>query len=164
MGEVNIPVILVFVDNHRQHLCHRVVQALDAAIPARVVRTGRNSAHAEELVDRVRELGEEVQVVAGQKAAGASSESNVAILEDVGGALCRKIGVGDGKHISSAAEAVSEQQDVGTPGRCNRQGTSLFTLTATPGPESSGRDAISQEDVCLEVLPRGIEAVAEPPP
>ena len=37
MGKVCIPVIMVFVADHGDHLCYSVVYTFDATVPARVV-------------------------------------------------------------------------------------------------------------------------------
>ena len=48
--QVDVPVVLSFVDDHRQHLSHGVVDALDATVAVGVVGARRDFSHAEELV------------------------------------------------------------------------------------------------------------------
>ena len=48
--QVDVPVVLSFVDDHRQHLNHGVVDALDATLAVGVVSARRDFSRAEELV------------------------------------------------------------------------------------------------------------------
>ena len=45
--ELNIPVILLFIADHGKHKGHGVVDTVDTAVGARVVRTGDNLIDAE---------------------------------------------------------------------------------------------------------------------
>ena len=56
--QADVPVVLSFVDDHRQHLSHGVVDALDATVA--VVGDRRDFSHAEELVHGKRQLGAEL--------------------------------------------------------------------------------------------------------
>ena len=47
--QVDVPVVLPFVDDHRQHLSHGVVDALNATVTVGVVGARRDFSHAEEL-------------------------------------------------------------------------------------------------------------------
>ena len=47
--QVDVPVVLSFVDDHRQHLSHGVVDALNATVTVGVVGARRDFSHAEEL-------------------------------------------------------------------------------------------------------------------
>ena len=58
--QVDVPVVLSFVDDHRQHLSHGVVDALDATVAVGVVGTRCDFSHAEELVHGKRLLGAEL--------------------------------------------------------------------------------------------------------
>ena len=44
--QVDVPVVLPFVDDHRQHLSHGVVDPLDATVGVRVVGARRDFPHA----------------------------------------------------------------------------------------------------------------------
>ena len=66
MREVCIPVILVFVADHGQHLCHGVVYVFDAAVTTRrVVGACREFVYTTEFVDGCRELRAELKAVIG---------------------------------------------------------------------------------------------------
>ena len=58
--QADVPVVLSFVDDHRQHLSHGVVDALDATVAVGVVGTRCDFSHAEELVHGKRLLGAEL--------------------------------------------------------------------------------------------------------
>ena len=60
MWQVDVPVVLLFVDDHRQHLSHGVIDALDATVAVGVVGARREFSHAEELVQGKRQLGAEL--------------------------------------------------------------------------------------------------------
>ena len=47
MRKVDVPVVLMFVTNHGEHLYHYMVNAFDTAVTARVVSAGREFANAE---------------------------------------------------------------------------------------------------------------------
>ena len=47
-----------------------------------------------------------------QKGGCASSERDVAVHQDVGGAFCGEFGCGDSEHVRAAAEAIREKVDV----------------------------------------------------
>ena len=57
---VDLPVVLSFVDDHRQHLSHAMVDALDATVAVGVVDARRDFSHAEELVHGKQQLGAEL--------------------------------------------------------------------------------------------------------
>ena len=56
--QADAPVVLSFVDDHRQHLSHGVVDAFDATVVVGVVGDRLEFLHAEELVHGKRQLGE----------------------------------------------------------------------------------------------------------
>ena len=58
--QVDVPVVLLFVDNHHQHLSHGVVDAPDATVAVGVVGARSDFSHAEELVHGKRQLGAEL--------------------------------------------------------------------------------------------------------
>ena len=55
--ELNIPVRLLFVDDHDEHEGYGVVDALDTAVGARVVGAGGNLIYAEAVVEGEGKLG-----------------------------------------------------------------------------------------------------------
>ena len=63
--EVCIPVILVFVADHDQLLCHDVIYAFDTLVTARVVGACREFVYTQEFVDGCRELCAELKSVVG---------------------------------------------------------------------------------------------------
>ena len=65
LREVFIPVILVFVADHGQHLCHGVVYAFDTPVTGRVVGACREFVYTQEFVDGCRELCAELKSVVG---------------------------------------------------------------------------------------------------
>ena len=67
---VCIPVFLVLVADHGQHLCHGVVYAFDTPVIARVVGACRDFVYAQEFVDGCRELCAELKSAVGQRVDG----------------------------------------------------------------------------------------------
>ena len=61
--EVCIPVILVSVADHDQHLCHGVVYAFDTPVTVRVVGACREFVYTQEFVNGCRELCAELESV-----------------------------------------------------------------------------------------------------
>ena len=80
-----------FVDDRGEHLSHGVIHALDVAIAVRMIGTCRSFAHAVQLVDSVRQLGEEVEDVVGEEANGASPQRRVLVNQNDGRTLGREI-------------------------------------------------------------------------
>ena len=50
--------------------------------------------------------------IIGQEGGRVSPQGNEAVHQDVCGAFSREFGCGDGKHVSAAAKAVREEEDV----------------------------------------------------
>ena len=46
-GQVEVPVVLMFVGDHGKHLCHGVVDPFNATVSARVVGAGREFVYVE---------------------------------------------------------------------------------------------------------------------
>ena len=63
--EVYIPVILVFVADHGQHLRHGVVYAFDTPVTTRVIGACPEFVHTKEFVDGCRDLRAEWKAVVG---------------------------------------------------------------------------------------------------
>ena len=78
-----------------------------------VVGAGRKFSNPEKLVNGVRELGAELEPVVRDDAARAPPDGHITIDEDIGRALGGELCGCDGIHVGSAAEAISEEQDVG---------------------------------------------------
>ena len=60
-----IPVILVLVADHGQHLCHGLVYAFDTPVTGRVIGACREFVYIQEFVNGCRELCAELQSGAG---------------------------------------------------------------------------------------------------
>ena len=58
MRELQIPVVLAFIDDHSQHLGHNV------SVTVWIKGACSKLAHSQKLVDSVRKLGSELEVVA----------------------------------------------------------------------------------------------------
>lgn len=86
-----------------------------------VVRTGGQLIDAEQLVDGGREFEGESEAVVGGEGGRASSQGNVVVDEDVGGAFGVEFSSSDGKHVGAAAEAVGEMEDAGVSKGCEGQ-------------------------------------------
>ena len=63
VGKMCVPVVLVFVADHGQHLCHGVVYAFDTAVPARVVGARREFVYTQKFVDSCCQLCAELESV-----------------------------------------------------------------------------------------------------
>ena len=63
--EVSVPVVLVFVAYHGQHLRHGVIYAFDSPVTTRVVGARRKLVYTEELVDGYCGLCAELKAVVG---------------------------------------------------------------------------------------------------
>ena len=74
--QVEIPVVLTFVDDHGEHLSHCVVDSFDAPTVG-VVGARGDFAHTEALEDGDRELGAELKTVVGQDANWVAPERHV---------------------------------------------------------------------------------------
>ena len=79
---VGIPKISSLVDNHSEHVSHGVVHALDAAVAVRMIGACRIFAHALQLVDSVRQLGAELEVIVGKETNGASPQMDVLVNQN----------------------------------------------------------------------------------
>ena len=77
--QMGIPIILLLVKDHSEHLSHGVIHALDAVVAVRMIGACRNFAYAEELVDSVRQLGAELEAVVGESTNGASLQRDVLV-------------------------------------------------------------------------------------
>ena len=71
---MSIPVILLFIDDHSEHLCHGIVHALYAAVAVRMTRACRWIMQSLELVHSVRQLGGELKDVVGVETNGTPKE------------------------------------------------------------------------------------------
>ena len=65
VGEVYIPVILVFVTNHGYYFCHGVVDTFAAAVTTRGVGACREFLYTEKFVNSCRRLGADLEFIVG---------------------------------------------------------------------------------------------------
>ena len=63
MGQVCAPVVLVFVADHGQYLCHGVVYTFDTTVSARVVSARREFVYTQKFVDGCCKLCAELESV-----------------------------------------------------------------------------------------------------
>ena len=59
-----------------------MIYSLDTDIAVRMIGCRRNFAHAEELVDSVRQLGAELEVIVGKETNGASPQMDVLVNQN----------------------------------------------------------------------------------
>ena len=63
VGELQIPVVLLFVDDHSQHLGHSVVHPLNASVAVGMIGACVQLAHPQQLVYSLRKVGSEPEAV-----------------------------------------------------------------------------------------------------
>ena len=80
--QMSIPIIWSFVDDHSGYLSHGMIDALDAAVAVRMIGACRIFAHALQLVDSVRQLGAELEVIVGKETNGASPQMDVLVNQN----------------------------------------------------------------------------------
>lgn len=108
---MSVPIISSIVHHHGEHLGHCRVDALNAAISRRVVLIGTcgEFVGAGEILDGAGQIWE--------KRSGAPPQRNVAVYEDVGGALGSQFGGGDAnmpaRQLMRSAKRVRKEEDVG---------------------------------------------------
>ena len=109
MGELFLPVFWELVEDHCQHLVHRVVYTFHPPAAVWVVGAGDNFSNPERLINGVRKLGAEMEAGVRGNSARAPPEGNIPVDEKVSrtlsGGRCRC----DGTNVGSAAETASEQ-------------------------------------------------------
>ena len=113
--ELLVPADLLFVDHHGKNQGHRMIEVLHAAIGA-----GGHLVNAEALVEGAGKFRAKLKSIVGKECNGASPERYVAVDEDIGGAWCGELGLGCGVHVGTAAEAISEEEDVDVAPWCDR--------------------------------------------
>ena len=74
----------MFVDGENQG--HRMIDVLDAVVNAGVIGAGGDLVNVEALVEGVGKLRAKLKSIVGKERNGSSSERDVAVDEDVGGA------------------------------------------------------------------------------
>jgi len=141
-------------------LRHGVVDALGAAVGFWVVGASVDLVDAEALVDGVGELGAEMLGVVGKERHGAPPKRDVAVNEDVGGALGGELGLGDGVHIGSPAEAVGEKQDVAVASGCQGKRSEVVVADQDAGAVGQGQG----DDGPADGLPRSLARLAHEAP
>ena len=102
-----------------------MVDSLDAAVTAGVVGARGDFADAQKFVDCGRELGAEVRAIVREQCKGTTPDGDEAVDENVGRSFDSKFRFGDGEHVSTAAEAVCEEEDVGVSSSRGRKGTEV---------------------------------------
>ena len=101
---VDIPFILLFIDDHSKQLNHGMVHALDVSVAVRMVGVCCSFAHALELVYSVRQLGEELEALVRVETNGAYSQRGALVGQNVNGTFGRKFGRRNGIHVCAPAE------------------------------------------------------------
>ena len=102
-----------------------MVNSLDAAVAAGVIGACGDFADAQTFVDRGRELGAEVRAIVREQCRGTAPGGDEAVDENVGRSFGSEFRFGDGEHVSTAAEAVCEEEDVGVSSSRGRKGTEV---------------------------------------
>ena len=98
-----------------------MINSLDAAVGAGVIGARGDFADAQKFVDRGRELGADVKAIAREQCRGTVPDGDEAVDENVGRFFGSELRFGDGEHVSTAAEAVCEEEDVGiSSSRCRK--------------------------------------------
>ena len=113
--QLRIPIVLVFVDDHNQHLGHRVVNALHTTVTAWMVGAGGDFSNTTKLIYDVGKLGAELEAVVREDATWTPPKGNVPVDKDVRRALSCKFSGGDGEHVRTTGKAVGEKKNI--PGR-----------------------------------------------
>ena len=107
--QVDVPVVLSFVDDHRQHLSHGVVDPLGATVAVGVLGARRDVSHAEELVHGKRQLGAGLLSIIEEEAGRAPPKRYILVDQDLGGAVGREFCCRDGVHVCAASESIREE-------------------------------------------------------
>ena len=123
--QVSIPLILLLVDDHSEHLSHGIIHALDAGVAVRMIGACPNFAHAVQLVNSVGQLGAELEAVVGEETNGASPQRDTFVDYNVGGALGGEFGRRNGVHVCAPAETVGEKENLGVPLGSDREGAEI---------------------------------------
>ena len=93
----------------------------------------------EKLVNGVRELGAELEAVAREDAARAPQEGSVPVDDNVSRALSGELCRCDGVHVGSAAETISEKQNVGISSRRHRERAEMVDADGDGGSFRQGQ-------------------------
>ena len=147
--QVDIPVVLSLVDDHSDRLGHGMIHALDATDVVRMREGCRNFVYAMQLVGSVRQLGENLEAVVGEETSGASSQRDVVVNQDAGGAVGREIGRRNGAHVCTPAEMVGEQENVGIPLGSDRERADVIHANRDAKAGRKGQRSMGQRGVCL---------------
>ena len=123
---MSIPVLLLFIDDHSEHLSHGIVLTRGAAVAVRLIGSCRCFPHALELGDSVRQLGAELEAVVGVETNGTSPKRDTLVHQDVSSAVRSDLGRGNGIHIRVPAETVGEKEDLGVSFWRNREGAGII--------------------------------------
>lgn len=93
IGEMGIPVVLVFIAYYGEHLSHRGVDAFEAVVSTRSFHMATES------------FDTKLGVVIGQKSKWIAPLRNELVQENVSSRFGRKFCDGDGEHVSEAPKA-----------------------------------------------------------
>ena len=155
-------------------MSHGVINAFDPTIAVGMIGAGSDLAHFEALEEGHRELRAELEAVVGQDAGGVAPKRHVLVHQDVRSTFGREGRIRDGVHVSTPAETVGAEQDVGVPARSGRKGAEVIDADSEARPRrkregddwpASGlsRSLASLALVAMAYPPAGGNAHANPP-
>lgn len=75
-----IPAVFALIDNHKYHLCHRVIDAFDAPVAVGVELTRDDSPNAQQTIHRLGRFGEKLQFLVVQKCRWTTAQSYVSTV------------------------------------------------------------------------------------
>lgn len=102
--QMNVPIMLLLVDDYSYNMSQGRIHALDAAVPVRMVQTCSNFPHATLLVDRVRLFGADLEAIVREATNGAAPQRDVLVDQDVRGGFDRVFGSKNGVHAGELGE------------------------------------------------------------
>ena len=137
-------------------MSHGVINAFNSTIAVRMIGTGRDLAHFEALEEGHRKLGAKLEAVVGQDAGGVAPKRHVPVHQNVRSTLGREGRVGDGVHVSTPAETVREEKDVGIPARSGWKGAKVVDADS----DSRPRRQREGEDGPARCLSRSLASLA----
>ena len=110
-GKMDVPVVLVFVTYHGQHLCHSVVHTFHTSTTG-VIGARRELMYPLQLAHGGRQSSVELRSIIGQEGGRTSAQRDEAVHQNVCGAFGGEFGYGDGEHVPATAKATREEEDV----------------------------------------------------
>ena len=100
MRGVQIPVILLFVDDHNEHLGHSVVHPLNASVAVRMVGACCELAHPNSWYTACESLEQDYWPLSESMVRGHPRKGNLLVNQDIGRTLSGKLS-GSGSDISA---------------------------------------------------------------